>query len=625
MKLPVYAKIDLSAKTWETFTISEEYFKKYIGGKCLAARLLLDLTPTGIDPLSPEATIIINTAPLNGTASPSSSRFNMTFKNVLTGGIASSNSGGQFGVMMKRAGFDGIIISGKADIPTTLEIVDGNITFKSAEDLWGMDTEEAQKNLPKAYGKMVIGTAGENLVRYAAAASGERMSGRCGTGAVLGSKNLKAIIAFGKAQPEIAHPEKFKKFIKKWITFIKNHPMTGDSLPKYGSAGLVSKANSSYALPTHNFKYGHFDKADATSGETLAETRLVKNNGCISCPIRCERRVMVEGKEVKGPEYETLGLLGANIDSDDLDMVLKLNYMADDLGLDTISLASTIAFAMELKERGIADFGVEFGKTDNLPEVVTKIAHREGIYSDLANGTKWLSEKYGGKGFAMHVKGLEIASYEPRRSVGMGLGYATSNRGGCHLNGGYLALLESVGVLSIDPQNPGAKAQLSVFMQDALEAVSSSGSCLFSAQTFVPAILFKMGPNHPVTRFIGKIAVHAGGIVNLLLKATNLICFNSLFLLPHAESLHLVTGLKMKTGDFIDLGERSFNLERMYNIREGLTEKDDTLPERLLRTRQDAKDTTTVVPLDKMLPVYYKTRGWDEKGIPTEKIGRAHV
>ena len=619
MKLPIYAKIDLSAKTWETFQISEEYFKKYIGGKCLAARLLLDLTEAGLDPLSPEAAIIINTAPLNGTASPSSSRFNMTFKNVLTGGIASSNSGGQFGVMMKRAGFDGIIITGKAEKPTTLEIVDGDITFKSAEDLWGMDAEETQKSLPKAYGKMVIGTAGENLVRYASAASGERMSGRCGTGAVLGSKNLKAIIAFGKAQPEIAHPEKFKKFVKKWITFIKKHPMTGDSLPKYGSAGLVNKANASYALPTHNFKYGHFDKADATSGETLAETRLVKNNGCISCPIRCERRVMVEGKEVKGPEYETLGLLGANIDSDDLDMVLKLNYMADDLGMDTISLASTLAFAMELKERGIADFGVEFGKADNLPEVVTKIAHREGIYSDLANGTKWLSEKYGGKGFAMHVKGLEIASYEPRRSVGMGLGYTTSNRGGCHLNGGYLALLESVGVLSIDPQSPGAKAQLSVFMQDALEAVSSSGSCLFSAQTFVPAILFKMGPNHPVTRFIGKIAVHAGGIVNLLLKSTNLICFNSLFLLPHAESLHLVTGLKMKTGDFIDLGERSFNLERMYNLREGLTAKDDTLPERLLRTRQDANDTTTVVPLDKMLPVYYKTRGWDENGVPTEK------
>ena len=619
MKLPVYAKIDLSRSTWEPFPISREYFEKFIGGKCLAARLLLDLTEAGVDPLSPEAVVIINTSPLNGTASPSSSRFNMTFKNILTGGIASSNSGGQFGVMMKKAGFDGLIITGKAAEPVILDITEGEISFKSAEHLWGMDTEETQKALPKEYGKLVIGTAGENLVRYASAASGERMSGRCGTGALMGSKNLKAIIAFGKQQVEVAHPEKFKKFIKKWITFIKNHPMTGDSLPKYGSAGLVNKANASYALPTHNFKHGHFEKADATSGETLAETRLVKNNGCISCPIRCERRVMVDGKNVKGPEYETLGLLGANIDSDDLDMVLKLNYMADDLGMDTISLASSIAFAMELKERGMADFGVEFGKTDNLPDIVTKIAHREGIYSDLANGTKWLSEKYGGKNFAMHVKGLEIASYEPRRSVGMGLGYATSNRGGCHLNGGYLALLESVGVLSIAPQNPGAKSQLCVFMQDALEAVSSSGSCLFSAQTFVPAILFKMGPNHPVTRFIGKIAVHAGGIVNLLLKATNLICFNSLFLLPHAESLHLVTGLKMKTGDFIDLGERSFNLERMYNLREGLSMKDDTLPDRLLRTRQDKENPKTVVPLEKMLPVYYKTRGWDETGIPTEK------
>ena len=619
MQLPLYAKVDLTIGKWESFPISEEYFKKYIGGKCLAARLLLDLTEAGIDPLSPEAVFIINTSPLNGSGSPSSSRFNMTFKNVLTGGIASSNCGGQFGLMLKKAGFDGLIITGKAEKPVLLDITEGSISIKSAEELWGLDTEETQSKLPKAYGKLVIGTAGENLVKYAAAASGERMGGRCGTGAVMGSKNLKAIIAFGKKQPEIAHPEKFKKFIKKWITFIKNHPMTGDSLPKYGSAGLLNKANASYALPTHNFKYGHFEKADAISGETLAETRLIKNSGCMTCPIRCERRVSLEGREVKGPEYETLGLFGANIDSDDLDMVLKLNYMADDLGLDTISLASTIAFAMELKEHGIADFGLEFGKTDNLPEIVTKIAHREGIYSDLANGTKWLSEKYGGKSFAMHVKGLEIASYEPRRSVGMGLGYATSNRGGCHLNGGYLALLESVGVLSIDPQNPKSKAQLCVFMQDALEAVSSGGSCLFSAQTFVPAILFKMGPNHPVTRFIGKIAVHAGGIVSHMLKMTNLICFNSLYLLPHAEGIHLVTGLKMKTGDFIDLGERSFNLERIYNIREGLTEKDDTLPDRLLKTRQDKNDTSTVVPLHKMLPVYYKTRGWDENGVPTEK------
>ena len=619
MKCPVYAKVNLTSGSWEPFEISEDYYRKYIGGKCLGARLLLDLTEAGTDPLAPESVFIINTGPLNGTGSPSSSRFNMSFKNVMTGGAASSNCGGQFGVMLKRAGFDGLIITGRAESPVTLEITDGSIALRDASELWGTDAEEAQKRLPAHYGKLVIGTAGENMVRYAAAASGERMGGRCGCGAVMGSKNLKAVIAYGTKQPEIAHPEKFRKFLKKWIKFIKNHPMTGDALPKYGSAGLVNKANASYARPTHNFKYGHFDRADATSGETLAETALVRNSGCISCPIRCERRVMVEGREVKGPEYETLGLFGANIDADNMEMILKLNYLSDDLGLDTISLASTIAFAMELKEHGMADFGVEFGRVDNLPEVVEKIAHREGIYSELANGSKWLSEKYGGKEFAMHSKGLEMASYEPRRSVGMGLGYATSNRGGCHLNGGYLALLESVGVLSLDPQAPNSKAQLSVFMQDALEAVSSSGSCLFSAQTFIPAIFFKLGPTHWLTRLVGKIATHAGGAVNLMLKMTNLICFNSLYLLPHAESLHLVTGFKMYTGQFIDLGERAFNLERLYNLREGVTGKDDTLPDRLLKTRQDKNDPKTVVPLDKMLPAYYRTRGWDERGVPTDK------
>ncbi len=619
MACPLYAKIDLTTGKVSDFPISHEYFSKYIGGKCLGARLILDLTQPGLDPLDPEAVFIVNTGPLNGTGSPSSSRFNMTFKNVLTGGIASSNCGGQFGVMMKKAGYDGLIITGRAASPVLIDITDGEITIQDASSLWGLDAEETQEKLPGMYGKLVIGQAGENLVRYASAASGERMGGRCGCGAVMGSKNLKAIIAYGTKAPEIAHPKKFKKFLKKWIRFIKKHPMTGQSLPRYGSAGLVNKANATHALPTHNFKYGHFENADKFSGETLAETALTRNSGCISCPIRCERRVNVDGKEVKGPEYETLGLFGANIDADNLDFILRVNYLADKLCLDTISLGSTLAFAMELREHGLKDFGVKFGDVSNLEEIIQKIVRREGIYSELANGSKWLSEKYGGKEFAMHSKGLEMASYEPRRSVGMGLGYATSNRGGCHLNGGYLALLESVGVLSTDPQSPNSKPQLAVFMQDALEAVSTSGSCLFSAQTFIPAIFFKLGPAHPITRLVGKIATHAGGVAALLLKMTNLICFNSLFLLPHAESLKLVTGLKMTTGTFIDLGERVFNLERMYNLREGLTCKDDNLPDRLLKTPQDKNRKDTVVPLKKMLPVYYKTRGWDASGVPTEK------
>lgn len=641
--LPIYAKIDLNTGNSEPYEISEEYFRKYIGGKTLAARLLLDLMPQGLDALDPAAVLIINTGPLTGTGAPASSRFNMTFKNVLTGGIASSNCGGKFGFMMKRAGYDGLIITGRSSKPSRIEIIDGAVSILNAEDLWGLDTEETQKKLQTSsqeafHGKLVIGPAGENLVRYACAVSGERAAGRCGSGAVLGSKNLKVLSAYGTKMPQIANEKKFYRFIKKWIRFIRNHPMTGDALPRYGTTGLVNKANATGALPSRNFRYGYDPDADSVSGETLAETELVRNSGCISCPIRCERRVKKNkaagtrngkannedtNEEIKGPEYETTGFFGPNIGSKDLRKIIDLNYICDSLGMDTISAASTIAFAMELKEKGIMDFGVEFGKTDNLEEVLRKVTYREGIYSDMANGSKWMSEKYGGKDFAMHSKGLEMASYEPRRSVGMGLGYAVSNRGGCHLNGGYLALLESIGVLSTNAQHPG-KAELTVFMQDALEAVSASGFCLFSAQTFVPALFFNLGPNHIVTRITGKIATYAGGAVRLLLGIKPLLKFNSFFLLPHSEALRLAAGFPMYTGSFLRLGERSFNLERLFNLREGLTAADDSLPDRLTNTAQPSRDRDStadpkhVVPLEKMLKKYYKVRGWDKQGVPKE-------
>jgi len=622
--LPQYARIDLSSGKIDPFPITREYFEKYLGGKTLAARLLLDLTPAGLDPLDPASAIIINTGPLNGTGAPSSSRFNMTFKNVLTGGIGSSNSGGYFGVMLKRAGYDGLIITGRAAGPSRIEITDGKISILDAEELWGLDTEKTQEKLPAHYGKLVIGPAGENLVRYASAVSGERMSGRCGGGAVLGSKNIKALSAYGTRLPPVYNPEKFGRFNKKWIAFIRNHPMTGDALPHYGTMGLVNKANASGALPTHNFKYGFSENADKVSGETLAETLLTRNSGCISCPIRCERRVMsardpAGSKEIKGPEYETGGFFGPNMDASDLAAVIDLNYTCDLLGMDSISAASSIAFAMELKERNMADFGVEFGNVKNLGEVLKKIAGREGIYTDLAEGTKRMSEKYGGKEFAMNAKGLEMPSYEPRRSVGMGLGYAVSNRGGCHLNGGYLALLETVGVISAEPQNPGGKAELTIFMQDALEAVSTTGFCLFTAHTFIPAIFFTLGPNHFITRLTGKILTLAGPVVALMLSAKSLLHFNSFFFLPHAEAIRLATGLPMYTGGFLRLGETGCNLERLFNLREGLGSADDSLPARLTETPQKSGRPDTVVPLGKMLPLYYKVRGWDKEGRPTRK------
>jgi aldehyde:ferredoxin oxidoreductase len=622
MRTPVYAVINLETRSSARYEIDESMYRNYIGGKTLGARLLYDLTPVGVDPLGKDAVVIINTSPANGTGAPCSSRFNMTFKNVLTGGIASSNCGGQFGVMMKRAGYDGIILRGQSDTPCVISIVDRVITISDAGALWGKDTEETQEAFPKIYGKLVIGPAGEHLVRYAAAVSGERVAGRCGAGAVLGAKKIKAIVAYGTQRPAVYNKQKFGKYVKKWVAFLRNHPMTGESLPSYGSAGLVSKANATNALPTHNFKYGHFKDAQAVSGETLADKHLVRNSSCISCPIRCERRVRVDGKEVKGPEYETCGFFGPNIEGTSMEDMIRLNYQCDLLGMDTISLASTLAFAMELKENGIADFDVDFGNSANLSDIVTKIAQREGKFSDLANGTKWLSEKFGGKEYAMHSKGLEMASYEPRRSVGMGLGYATSNRGGCHLNGGYLALLESVGVLSMDALSTAAKPAFTAFFQNALEAISAAGFCLFSAQSFVPAILFKLGPHHSVTRAVGKIATHLGLGVRALLWMAPVLRFNSVYLFPHAEALRLITGLPFYTGTFVRLGERGYNMERLYNYREGLMKRDDSLPDRLTKTPQDANNPKTIVNLDEMLPVYYHIRGWSKEGAPTKRTLR---
>lgn len=620
MKATNYLYVNLSNQTVKTFPIKQGVLKRYLGGKILAAKLLYDLLPEGVDALSEKSVLIVNTGPMNNTGAPSSSRFNMTFKNVMTGGVASSNCGGQFGVMLKKAGVDGLIITGKAAAPCCLAILDGEVIFQDATPLWGLDAEAVQEVYPRAFGKLVIGPAGENQVRFACAVSGERVAGRCGAGAVMGSKNLKALVAYGSQAAETENPEKFDAYIKKWVAFLKGHPMTGKALGLYGSAGLVNSANASGVLPTRNFSNGKWEKAEDISGETLADTLLVRNSGCISCPIRCERRVRVKDKEVKGPEFETLGLFGSNIENNDLQLINDINYEADILGMDTISLAGTMAFAMELYEKGLADFGLRFGKTDNLIEVIRKIARREKPYDELADGSMRLSQKYGGSDYAIHAKGLELASYEPRKSVGMGLGYATSNRGGCHLNGGYLALMESIGVMSTGQTNSEGKPELTVFLQNAMEAVSAAGFCLFTLQTMVPSILFKLGPAHPVTGVAGKAMIASrpvlGHVWPLLPKALPV---NSMFLLPHAKAVELATGIPMTTGQFLEIGERGYNVERLFNLREGLTKEKDTLPRRLTDELQDPDDPDSRVDIAAMLPVYYKVRGWDENGVPTEK------
>jgi len=613
-------RVDLSAGTISEFDVTDRDREDYIGGKGLATKMLMDMQKPGIDPLSPEAMLVINTGPLTGSGAPCTSRFNAAAKSPLTGAIGTANCGGNFGINLKRCGYDAIVITGKADKPVYIDVTDNKAEIKDASSLWGKDTEATQEALDPKAGKVVIGPAGENLVKYACAISQERALGRCGIGAVMGSKNLKAIQAKGTKKIEAADPEGFKKAVQDWIKMLKEHPITGDSLPKYGTANLVNPVNMSNALPTKNYKFGSFQDAEMISGEALAEKYLVKNMGCVSCPIRCGRVVDVDGKQVKGPEFETVGLFGSNILNNDLGKINRWNRQLDLLGLDTISCGNTIGFAMELNERGLLKSDLEFGKFDNIEKMIDDIAYRRGVGNDLAEGVRALAAKYGGADCAIHAKGLEIASYDPRGAVGLGLGYATANRGGCHLNAGYIIFMERIGPINMDPFTPAAKPGMTIFQQNVFEAVSSSGNCLFTTYAIIAKQAFKIKPYGLLSRVITKVLKFAGPV----LDTTGALLpwgmpIQAPFMIPHSLVVTKLTGMKMTLGKFLQAGERGFNIERLFNLREGVGAATDTLPDRFVKEQHFPDRPETKVPLDKMLPHYYKVRGWDSKGVPRAK------
>ncbi len=608
-------RLDLTTREVSEYPWSDEDRKLYLGGKIMAARILYDKIKTKIDPLSSDNVMVISTGPLTGTGAPSSGRFNISTVSPLTGLITSSNCGGNFGLFLKKAGYDALILEGKSEEQIWIEIAEDNITFHSAGELWGKTTGETQEHLGGKTGKLVIGPAGENLVLYASIFSEERAAGRAGVGAVMGSKNLKAITATGTKSVEVSNRERVKAVNKQWVAQLKRHPFTGVQLPKLGTAGLLSSMHARRMLATRNYKYGQFKDFENVSGEVLAEKHLVKNVGCVSCTMQCARQVRVDGKLVKGPEVETLGILGPNLENGNLELILKWNYLLDELGMDTITCGSTIAFAMELNEKGLWDNGLEFGKVDSLSEVFENIAHRRGIGNILADGSKRVSERFGGKEFAIHSKGLELAAYEPRAAVGQGLGYAVSNRGGCHLNGGYFVVMEGLG-LSMDPYTTKSKGALVMMFQDIMEAVSAGGSCLFTTYSMIPAAL-ALKPNSRLTRLANKLMKYSGGIINIVNKFPGLLSVNVPALFPHTLAIDAVTGMKMNMGKFKKIGERGYNLERLFNVRIGLTAKDDDLPKRLKEEEQVPGNKLTVVPIEKLKQKYYKARGWSKDGRPT--------
>lgn len=622
--------IDLTCGRTNEYPWSDEERRLYLGGKTMAAKILMDNITEKTEPLSEENMLVVTTGPFTGSGAPSSSRFNISTLSPQTGILTSSNCGGNFGYYLKKAGCDALIIKGKSPSPVWIEIHNDDVTLHDASDLWGACTGHAQEILDEKLassngralknGKIVIGPAGENLVRYASVVSNERLAGRGGVGTVMGWKNLKAVTVTGNHTVSIHNEKAFKKLNKRWFEYLKSHPLTGDQLPRLGTAGLVSTMQMRGQLSTKNYNFGKYDDYEKVNGETLAEDFNIVNKGCLTCPIKCARTVEVNGKPVKGPELETLGLLGGGILNNDLALINKWNFELDEMGMDTISAASTLAYAMEANEKGLWSNGLSFGETGKISQLWDDTAHRRGIGDELANGSKWLSEKYGGKEFAIHSKGMELAAYEPRRTVGLGLGYAVSNRGGCHLNGGYMVLVEGLS-LSVDQQNPHGKPDFTVIFQDLMEAVSSCGQCLFTTYAFFPPPIIS-NPNSWYTKAFCRAVPHLGPVLRLLNKFPLAVCFHLPVIFRQSKALHLITGMPVTFGSFFKAGKRGYTLERYINTRLGVDRKADSLPSRLTDVPQIPGNDKTRVPLEKMKNVYYKARGWDQNGIPTKKTLR---
>ena len=463
-----------------------------------------------------------------------------------------------------------------------------------------MKSQEVQEQFPRGFGKAVIGPAGENKVRFAAIVSQERVAGRTGCGAVMGSKNLKAIVANGKKKLPLADPERFKKLQKKHTQYLLKHPMTGDVLPRLGTANIVHSAAGKNILPVRNFQIGTDERAVELTGEWLASNHLKKQVGCLACPILCGRGIHLhneihaahegaEGDEkptkpktTKGPEYESIALIGSNLGCFDLEKVFEWNQLCDDLGMDTVSVGGAIGFATEHTEKGMLSSDLSFESHEGISALLDDIAHRRGLGDDLAEGVKRMADKYGGADFAIHVKGLELPAYDPRGCYGQGLEYATSNRGGCHTQGGIM-YLEATGPLSLDPHSIATKPEWAFYQQNLQAAVSSSVFCMFSTYGMLPGLINGLKPLGRVHRTVIWVLLHSAVVLRVFFK-TKL----PLQMYWFEKFLTHAFGRRISTGEFNQVGERVFNLERLYNLREGLTAADDSLPPRM---RDDCAST----------------------------------
>jgi aldehyde:ferredoxin oxidoreductase len=577
----------------------------YLGGKGLGLKLLYDRLKPGTDPLGEDNYLIFEMGVLMGTGAPCSGRFSAVTKSPLTEIVTTSSCGGPFGMAYKTAGYDALIIRGKSKDPVTLRIDADGAKFENAAELWGKDTEQTQEalKLGKKEAALAIGPAGENGVRFANIRTGHRYFGRGGMGAVMGSKNLKAIVATGRAYRIVPRErEKFKKVTKTAVSYIESHRMTGNLYPNYGTNANTNPCNEAKILPVRNFQKGSHEKASQVSGEAMQEKYNTKFEGCKPCVIRCGHvGTHADGSVHNIPEYETVGLLGVNLEVFDSDAITEWNDICGRMGMDTISAGGTLAYAMEAGEKGIFETDLAFGKTEGVSEMLRDIAARKGQGDELANGVRWLSDRYGGKEFAIHVKGLEMPAYDPRGSYGQALSYAVANRGGCHLSAYLIAQEIYFGLL--DPRKTTAKAEFTRILESVTACVNSLQTCMFTEYPYLlEPPLTKLTPP-PLLGFFMQ---------NLAPVAVQLMDFS-----VYTRLWSTVTGIAISNGEFLKAGDRIHALERFMNTREGISRKDDTLPDRFLREGRATDPEKRVVPIEDMLNKYYKVRGYDANGIPT--------
>lgn len=575
--------IDLSTGRIRSSEVPESRARLFLGGRGLGARILGDLTAPEMEPLCPDTPLIVATGPLTGAGVPSGDRFSLSTLSPLTGTVLDTNSGGRLGRSLKRAGWDLLIIRGSAQNPSILRVDSDGAKLLPAGELWGQGVSKVLGELEGAYGKgcgfAVIGPAGERVVRYASIMT-ERMRamGRGGAGAVMGSKNLKAIVAMGNGEVPVHDRGRLKTVLEESNRWLRAHPVTSKALPALGTPMMVNICTRAGIFPMANFRRVAVGESKAYSGEKLAREFTVGRSGCTGCYIRCGRITEVDGVKGEGPEYESLWALGPNLDICDLKTIIRASHLCNELGLDTISTGGTLSCAMELGSLGIRRSSLTFGDPESVLKAIGLIAAREGEGDELAEGSRILSRKAGAEEYSMQVKGLELPGYDPRGVQGQGLAYATSSRGGCHLRGGYLIAREILGIpKKISGREVLGKGGHVARAQDFGAVADSLSSCRFATFALAQEYWSRM--------------------------------------------VSAVTGWEISGEDLMLAGERIINLERILNVERGVGPELDSLPRRFLsEPLKEGACAGEVVRLDEMLDEYYARRGWTD-GVPDrEKI-----